>query len=82
MLDILARHQHFLEALYERQRDQHPLISSIADIELDAALQISGEYEAYIKVRCSRASQLQFSMCFRTSIAFPTYQLQNSNRCA
>lgn len=48
--DILARHRISLEALYKRQEEQHPLVSSIADVELDAALSLQPDYEAYIKV--------------------------------
>lgn len=47
--DILARHRLSLSKLFERQREQHPLISSIADIELDSALEVQPDYEAYIK---------------------------------
>jgi hypothetical protein len=32
---ILSRHKRMLSELFERQRDQHPLIQSIADIVLD-----------------------------------------------
>ena len=48
--DILSRHKMCLRALYDRQKDQHPLVSSIADIELDASLSLQQEYEVYIKV--------------------------------
>jgi hypothetical protein len=47
--DILARHRVSLAALFERQKEQHPLISSVADIELDSALGVRDDYEAYIK---------------------------------
>lgn len=47
--DILARHRISLASLFERQREQHPLISSVADIELDSALAVRDDYEAYIK---------------------------------
>ncbi|KAF8339639.1 uncharacterized protein EI90DRAFT_3117436 [Cantharellus anzutake] len=47
--DILSRHRICLKALYMRQADQHPLVSSIADIELDAALSLQQDYEVYIK---------------------------------
>ena len=36
--DILAHHQFMLGALFSRQRDQHPLVQSVADIILDSAL--------------------------------------------
>lgn len=29
------RHEHMLEALFERQREQHPLVQSVADIVLE-----------------------------------------------
>ncbi|SRR5258708_26473278 len=48
--DILSRHRLCLRALYDRQADQHPLVSSISDIELDASLSLQQEYEVYIKV--------------------------------
>lgn len=47
--DIQARHRDTLSALFARQRAEHPLISSIADIELDSALSVQPDYEAYIK---------------------------------
>jgi hypothetical protein len=36
--DILAHHQFMLGILFSRQRDQHPLVRSVADIILDSAL--------------------------------------------
>ena len=33
--EILAHHQRLLDALFERQREQHPLIQSIADVILE-----------------------------------------------
>lgn len=29
------RHEHMLEALFERQQEQHPLVQSVADIILE-----------------------------------------------
>ncbi|KAH9949942.1 hypothetical protein B0H21DRAFT_725350 [Amylocystis lapponica] len=57
---ILAHHQRMLGALFERQRDQHPLIQSIADIILDTSFLFRTDYEEYIKhyplaERCHRA---------------------------
>ncbi|TRM64679.1 hypothetical protein BD626DRAFT_547079 [Schizophyllum amplum] len=48
---ILAHHQLMLAALFARQRDQHPLIQSIADIILDTTLKSTfrATYEVYIK---------------------------------
>ncbi|KAJ3913880.1 hypothetical protein F5877DRAFT_83360 [Lentinula edodes] len=48
---ILAHHQRMLGALFARQRDQHPLIQSIADIVLDTTLKsdFRSAYEIYIK---------------------------------
>lgn len=40
--DILALHRSLLASLFVRQKDQHPLVSSIADIELDWALKTVG----------------------------------------
>jgi hypothetical protein len=51
--DILARHQTSLAALFERQREQHPLILSVADIVLDSALSFQPDYDEYIKVGSS-----------------------------
>ncbi|KAF8501651.1 hypothetical protein F5888DRAFT_1898003 [Russula emetica] len=47
--EILAHHKRMLRSLFARQRDQHPLIQSVADIILDNALQFTPEYESYIK---------------------------------
>ena len=33
--EILAHHQRLLDALFKRQREQHPLLQSIADIILE-----------------------------------------------
>ncbi|KAF9267744.1 hypothetical protein L218DRAFT_970604 [Marasmius fiardii PR-910] len=48
---ILSHHQRTLAALFARQRDQHPLIQSLADIVLDATLKndFRSAYEVYIK---------------------------------
>ncbi|KAG6842316.1 hypothetical protein C0991_010604 [Blastosporella zonata] len=48
---ILAQHQRLLAELFERQREQHPLVQSVADIILDAALKsdFRSAYETYIK---------------------------------
>jgi RHO1 GDP-GTP exchange protein 1/2 len=58
--DIAARHRTSLVALFARQREQHPLISSIADIELDTALSLQNHYEAYIKVTLDYVSKIVF----------------------
>ncbi|KAI0749365.1 hypothetical protein C8Q80DRAFT_1100784 [Daedaleopsis nitida] len=47
--DILAHHQRMLAALYSRQRDQFPLVQSVADIILDNSLLFRPDYEEYIK---------------------------------
>jgi RHO1 GDP-GTP exchange protein 1/2 len=36
--EILRHHQRMLAALFNRQREQHPLIQSIADVILDSEL--------------------------------------------
>jgi hypothetical protein len=36
--------------LYERQREQHPVITSITDVVLDVVLAFREDYESYIKV--------------------------------
>uniref|UniRef100_A0A8H7Y279 Rho1 guanine nucleotide exchange factor 1 n=1 Tax=Psilocybe cubensis TaxID=181762 RepID=A0A8H7Y279_PSICU len=48
---ILSYHQRILAALFARQREQHPLIQSVADIILDTALgdDFRSNYETYIK---------------------------------
>ncbi|KAI0694624.1 hypothetical protein BC835DRAFT_1274268 [Cytidiella melzeri] len=46
---ILAHHRRMLDALFERQREQHPLIQSVADIVLDTCLAFRSQYEQYIK---------------------------------
>ncbi|KIK10379.1 hypothetical protein K443DRAFT_670999 [Laccaria amethystina LaAM-08-1] len=48
---ILTYHQAMLAALFARQRDQHPLIQSVADIVLDTTLKsdFRSAYETYIK---------------------------------
>jgi hypothetical protein len=48
---ILAHHQRLVAALFERQRDQHPVISSVSDIILEAVLAFRDDYDSYIKVR-------------------------------
>lgn len=39
--EILANHKRMLRSLFARQRDQHPLVLSVADIILDCAF-VSG----------------------------------------
>ncbi|GLB40420.1 putative CNH domain containing protein [Lyophyllum shimeji] len=48
---ILAQHKRMLAALFARQREQHPLVQSVADIILDAVLgsEFRSAYETYIK---------------------------------
>ncbi|KAI0833461.1 hypothetical protein BC628DRAFT_1308074 [Trametes gibbosa] len=46
---ILAHHQRMLGALFERQREQHPLVQSLSDIILDNSLLFQNDYEDYIK---------------------------------
>ncbi|KAF8269572.1 Dbl homology domain-containing protein, partial [Lactarius quietus] len=46
---ILEHHQRMLGSLLTRQRDQHPLVQSVADIILDYAFRFTPEYESYIK---------------------------------
>lgn len=36
--EILAHHQRMLRSLFSRQREQHPLVQSVADIILDSTL--------------------------------------------
>ncbi|KAL0580975.1 hypothetical protein V5O48_001067 [Marasmius crinis-equi] len=48
---ILSHHRRMLDALFSRQREQHPLIQSLADIVLDCTLKSDyrSGYEVYIK---------------------------------
>ncbi|CAG7852613.1 Rho1 guanine nucleotide exchange factor 1 [Serendipita indica DSM 11827] len=46
---ILEHHQRLLGALYERQREQHPIIQSLSDLIMEAVLQFTEDYESYIK---------------------------------
>ncbi|KAJ7593119.1 hypothetical protein C8J56DRAFT_930435 [Mycena floridula] len=48
---ILANHQSMLAALFARQREQHPLVQSVADLILDTTLKsdFRSGYETYIK---------------------------------
>ncbi|KAL6307423.1 hypothetical protein BKA93DRAFT_815806 [Sparassis latifolia] len=46
---ILAHHTRMLDALFVRQREQHPLIQSLADIILDACVHFQEEYKEYIE---------------------------------
>ena len=49
--DRILGHEHrLLGALYERQREQHPIITSVTDIILDVVLAFREDYESYIKV--------------------------------
>ncbi|KAI0635913.1 hypothetical protein C8Q77DRAFT_1100369 [Trametes polyzona] len=47
--NILAHHRRLLAALFERQREQHPLVQSFSDIILDNSLLFQADYEDYIK---------------------------------
>jgi hypothetical protein len=47
---ILGHERRLRAALYERQREQHPVITSITDIVLDVVLAFQEDYESYIKV--------------------------------
>ncbi|KIL67598.1 hypothetical protein M378DRAFT_9368 [Amanita muscaria Koide BX008] len=48
---ILEHHDRMLAALFQRQRDQHPLVQSVSDIIFDTVLrtEFRSDYEAYIK---------------------------------
>ncbi|EJF64968.1 hypothetical protein DICSQDRAFT_159921 [Dichomitus squalens LYAD-421 SS1] len=45
---ILAHHQRMLSALFDRQREQFPLVQSLTDIILDNSLKFRQDYEEYI----------------------------------
>jgi hypothetical protein len=50
-LDAISNHhQRLLAALFDRQRDQHPIVQSVSDVILAAALAFTDDYEIYIKV--------------------------------
>lgn len=38
LAEILSHHKIMLKALFERQREQHPLVNTLTDIVLDSAL--------------------------------------------
>ncbi|KAJ3714271.1 hypothetical protein C8R42DRAFT_255481 [Lentinula raphanica] len=71
---ILAHHQRMLGALFARQRDQHPLIQSIADIVLDTTLKADfrSAYETYIKhyplSESRHRTELQKNMAYQSFI--------------
>lgn len=48
---VLAHHQRMLGSLFARQREQHPIVQSVADIVLDTVLltDFRSVYETYIK---------------------------------
>ncbi|KIM33349.1 hypothetical protein M408DRAFT_14127 [Serendipita vermifera MAFF 305830] len=46
---ILDHHQRLVAALFDRQRDQHPIIQSVSDVILAATLAFTEDYEIYIK---------------------------------
>ncbi|KAF5327789.1 hypothetical protein D9619_004947 [Psilocybe cf. subviscida] len=49
--DVLVHHRRILKAVFARQREQHPLIQSVADIVLDTTLktEFRAAYETYVK---------------------------------
>ncbi|KAG8890813.1 hypothetical protein FRB98_004858 [Tulasnella sp. 332] len=47
--EIEKIHQMMVASLFRRQRKEHPIIASIADIVLDASLSFQEQYEVYIK---------------------------------
>ncbi|KZO91124.1 hypothetical protein CALVIDRAFT_531027 [Calocera viscosa TUFC12733] len=49
LASVRQQHERMLTELYARQREQHPIIASVADIVLDGALRSTPEYEVYIK---------------------------------
>lgn len=55
--DILAHHRRFLDALFERQREQHPLIISIIDIVFDS--KFKHYHHAYLSLTLPYTSHLQ-----------------------
>lgn len=49
-MDILGHHERLLAALFQRQRDQHPVIASVSDLITESILASQDDYESYIKV--------------------------------
>ncbi|KDQ19256.1 hypothetical protein BOTBODRAFT_51700 [Botryobasidium botryosum FD-172 SS1] len=47
--EILATHEPMLADLYERQREQHPLILGVTDIILDYVFRFQPVYDQYVK---------------------------------
>jgi hypothetical protein len=39
---LAAHHERLLKTLFERQREQHPLVQSVADLVLDSASRAAG----------------------------------------
>ncbi|KAG6328251.1 hypothetical protein ID866_10838 [Astraeus odoratus] len=46
---IMAHHEQMLAALFDRQREQHPLVQSVCDVVLESFFQFKGDYESYIE---------------------------------
>ncbi|KAI6102089.1 hypothetical protein F5141DRAFT_1241795 [Pisolithus sp. B1] len=46
---ITAHHERLMEALFVRQREQHPLVQSVCDIILESFFQFKLDYESYIE---------------------------------
>ncbi|KAF8968138.1 hypothetical protein BDZ97DRAFT_1916355 [Flammula alnicola] len=72
--EILSHHQRLLAALFARQREQHPLIQSVADIILDTTLKADFRtvYETYIKhyplAESHHRQQLKFNRSYEAFI--------------
>ena len=66
--DILFHHQRILAALFARQRDQHPLIQSVADIILDSKLVYKLADNAFIHITVEATLKSDFRAAYETYI--------------
>ncbi|KAL4063545.1 hypothetical protein V8B97DRAFT_1991199 [Scleroderma yunnanense] len=47
--EIIAHHERLLAALFDRQREQHPLVQSVSDVILNSFFLFKADYESYIE---------------------------------
>jgi hypothetical protein len=66
--NILFHHKSMLAALFARQRDQHPLIQSVADIILDSELVYKLTDDAFIHVIVEATLKSDFRSAYETYI--------------
>ena len=66
--DILFHHRRILAALFARQRDQHPLIQSVADIILDSKLVYNLTNDALVHIIVEATLKSDFRSAYETYI--------------